>query len=62
MPRVRWRQTLAVEDMAQMATAVGALDLDSMAVGGWQTVHRAADLLVECWPAAMGIEFVVGTV
>ena len=33
MPRVRWGQKLAVKHMAQMATAVGAFDLDSMAVG-----------------------------
>ena len=62
MTRVLGREPLAEEDVAEVAAAVGALDLDAHAVGVGQAPDGAGDLVVEGGPAAVGVELVVGAI
>ena len=41
-----------------MTAAIGALDLDPVAVWVGEMLYRAFNLFVEGWPAAMGVELV----
>ena len=45
-----------------MCTAVGALDLRADSVWIGQAFHRARNLVVETWPAAVSFELALGTV
>src|SRR5206468_4293566 len=56
------RQALAVEDVAQVAAARLAQDLDAAAVGVAVLLDGAGDLVVEAGPAAAGLELVGGAV
>jgi len=62
MARVPGREAFTFEDVAEMAPAAGALDLDPLPVRIRKTAHGARDLLVERRPATMGVELVVGSV
>jgi hypothetical protein len=50
------------ENVAKMAAAVGALDLDSHAVRVGQPVHCSRYLLVERRPSTVSVELMVGTI
>ena len=50
------------ENVAKMAAAVGALDLDSHAVRVGQPVHCSRYLLVERRPSTVSVELIVGTI
>src|SRR6185436_637171 len=58
MARVLRREPLAQENVAQVTATVGALDLDTHAVGVRQALHSARHLVVEGRPAAAGVELV----
>ena len=48
--------------MAQMAPAVGALDLNPRTIWIEQMRYCAWYLLVKCWPTATGVKLIVGPV
>jgi len=56
VPRVLGREPFTDEDMAEMACARGALDLDSTAIGIRYPPDGALDLLIERRPTAAGVE------
>src|SRR3970282_331246 len=60
--RVLGRQPFAEEDVAQVAAAVGALDLDAHAIGVWQALDGTRYLVVEGGPATAGVELVLAAV
>ena len=53
---------LAVEDVSEVTAAVLAHDFDSRAVGVYFASNRIFDFVVEGWPAAAAVEFIVGFV
>ncbi len=59
MARVSRRESLPLEDMAEVAAAARALDLHPFPVRVGDATHRPRDLLVEGRPTAVGVEFVV---
>src|SRR5438876_4032988 len=56
MPRVRRREALADENVAEMPAADAALDLDPLPVWIAQPLHRPRDLLIERRPPAARVE------
>lgn len=52
----------AVEDVSEVTTAVLAHDFDTRAVGVYFASNRIFDFVVEGWPAAAAVEFIVGFV
>src|SRR5688500_10052882 len=56
MPCVLRRETLTDEDVAEMAAAGGAFDLDAMPVRIRQPANGAFYLLIERRPTAAGVE------
>ena len=55
-------ELLPLKDVAEVAPAVGALDLHPLPVRVGEAANRPGDLPVEGWPATMRIEFVVRAV
>lgn len=62
MTRVVLREPLAKEHVAEVAAAVGALNLDALTVRVGQTFHGADDLIIEGRPAAVSVELILGAV
>ena len=62
MPHVPGRELLSFEYVPQVTAASGALDLGPNSVGVGNPFHAAGNFLVEAWPAAPGIELVLGLV
>ena len=62
MAGVRRGKTLPCEYVAQMAFAASALYFRPLTVWVGQVFHRTRYFLVERWPAAMGIKFVIRAV
>src|SRR4029077_17681533 len=56
VPGVLRREPFTDEDMAQVSTAGGALDLDAMTIRVRYAIDGALDLLIERRPAAAGVE------
>lgn len=52
----------ALEDVAEMAAARRARNLDAPAVGVWRARHGAGDRVEKGWPAAARVEFGCGRV
>ena len=59
MPRVPRRQSLPLEDVAQMAPAASTLDLYALAVRVGESTDGSRNLLVKRRPAATSVELVV---
>jgi hypothetical protein len=62
VPRVLRGEPLAEEDVAEVAAAARALDLNAGAVRIGQPLYRAGDLIVKGRPPAVGVELVRGAV
>ena len=58
VPRAGRGKTFAEEHVTQMASAVGAFDLDARTVRVCQVVDRSRYFLVEGGPAAPGVKLV----
>ena len=56
------REAFALEDVAEVASAVFAEDLDASSIGVDVAANGAFDLVVEAGPAAAGVELVFGAV
>jgi len=54
--RVRFRESLAFEDMAQMSLTIGADDLGALAIGIRKMTDGALEFSVEAGPAATAVE------
>ena len=60
--RVGLREALSKKHVAKVAAATGALDLRAEAIGVPQVGDGAGDLVIKGWPAAVGVELVLGAV
>jgi len=52
-------QVLALENVAQMAVAVVAQYFHAIPISIHFTPNRASNLIIEGWPTAVGLEFVI---
>ena len=59
MSRVLGCIPLTNEHMPQMSPACCAKDFRSGAVGIRDALHRSGNLIIETWPATVGIEFIL---
>lgn len=62
MSRVARRESLALENVAQMGVAGGAPNLDAESVRIGKAPHRSGKFLIEAWPSAAAVELVAGPV
>jgi hypothetical protein len=62
MTRVRFSEAFSEEHVAQMGTAVGALDFCTYTVRIGQALYGSGYLLIEGRPTTMGLKFVSGPV
>ena len=62
MASVRRGKAFPYEYVAQMAAAVGALDLRPMTVGVRQALHGSWYLLIESRPATTSVKLVIGSI
>ena len=62
MSNAGWRFVLSCEHVAQVASAIDALNFGSHSVRVGQLPHGAWHFLIERWPTAVGVELVFGAV
>ena len=62
MAGVPRRESLALEDVTEMASATSALDLDALSIRVRKAADSPGDLLVEGRPTAAGVKLVLGSV
>ena len=62
MARVLFSQTFSKKHVTQMTATARTLDFDTLAIKIRQSSHGSLNLLVECRPTTVSIEFGVGSV
>jgi len=62
VPRVIFSEVFAHENVPQMCSTVGALNLRSDAIGVWKPTNRARNLLIEAGPPAIRLKFAFAAV
>lgn len=57
MARIFFGEVFTFEDMAEMGITMSAANLGPPTIGISETFYRARKIIIECRPAAPGIEF-----